>query len=96
MTDQRKIFIGGLPHEADQETIREDFGRYGEIEDVYLPRDRETGKPKGFGFVTYRDHRDASEAATAMGGRDYRGRSITCNIARPREENKSAPEGRGG
>eukprot|EP00308_Calcidiscus_leptoporus_P013354 CAMPEP_0119360276 /NCGR_PEP_ID=MMETSP1334-20130426/7936_1 /TAXON_ID=127549 /ORGANISM="Calcidiscus leptoporus, Strain RCC1130" /LENGTH=211 /DNA_ID=CAMNT_0007375095 /DNA_START=48 /DNA_END=683 /DNA_ORIENTATION=- len=88
----RKIFIGGLPFSADEHAIREDFGKYGPIEDVYLPKERDSGKLRGFGFVTFKDSRDAREASDEMHGRDYRGREITCNIARPRD----APGGGGG
>ena len=64
--DGRKIFVGGIPFGVDKPQVHDDFGRFGEIEDVYLPTDRETNKLRGFGFVTFRDPRDASEAASAM------------------------------
>ena len=64
----RKIFIGGLPFDADNRMIEDDFGKYGEIEDIYLPTDRDTGKPRGFGFVTYKDPRDAEDASSQMHG----------------------------
>ena len=64
----RKVFVGGIPFGVDQHNVREDFGKYGEIEDVYLPQDRETGKLRGFGFVTFRDSRDANDAAKALNG----------------------------
>eukprot|EP00966_Prymnesium_polylepis_P064714 1501250-Prymnesium_polylepis.1 len=64
----RKIFVGGLPFEADEGMIREDFGKFGEVEDIYLPTDKETGKPRGFGFVTYKDGRDAKDASDSMHG----------------------------
>ena len=64
----RKIFVGGLPFEAHEAVIREDFGRFGEIEDIYLPTDRETQKPRGFGFVTFKDPRDAKDASDSMHG----------------------------
>lgn len=66
--DGRKVFVGGIPFGVDQTNIREDFGRYGEIEDVYLPTDRETGKLRGFGFVTFKDGRDAQEASAGLHG----------------------------
>ena len=66
--DGRKIFVGGLPFAADEGEIREEFGRFGDIEDVYLPRERETGKSRGFGFITFRDGRDAEEASRTMSG----------------------------
>ena len=64
----RKIFVGGLPFSVDEEGIRADFGKFGPIEDVYLPRDRESDRPRGFGFVTFKDARDAEDAAKDMHG----------------------------
>lgn len=64
----RKVFVGGIPYGVDHQDIRSDFGRYGEIEDVYLPTDRETGKLRGFGFVTFRDTIGAEECASRMHG----------------------------
>ena len=64
----RKIFVGGLPFSVDEEGIRSDFGKFGPIEDVYLPRDRESDRPRGFGFVTFKDARDAEDAAKDMHG----------------------------
>lgn len=66
--DGRKIFVGGLPFSVDEHAIREDFGKFGEIEDVYLPRDKEHDRPRGFGFVTYKDTRDAEDAAKDWNG----------------------------
>jgi RNA recognition motif-containing protein len=81
----RKIFIGGIPFGVDQMQVKDDFLMYGEIEDVYLPTDRATGKIRGFAFVTFRESRHAHAAAGAMHGRDYHGRQISVNIAKPRE-----------
>lgn len=64
----RKIFVGGIPFGVDEPTVREDFGKFGQIEDVYLPTDKMTGKLRGFGFVTYKDPRDAQEASDQMHG----------------------------
>ena len=92
-SEDRKIFIGGITFGVDQNVIREDFMRFGEIEDVYLPTDRDTGKLRGFAFITYRESRDAHEACGAMHGRDYHGRQITVNVAKPRGPRE---EGKGG
>ena len=66
--DGRKVFVGGIPFGVDQQGIREDFGRFGDIEDVYLPTDKMTGKLRGFGFVTFKDGRAAQDASDAMHG----------------------------
>lgn len=67
-SDGRKIFVGGLPFDAGDSEIRDDFGKFGNIEDIYLPTEKETGRPRGFGFVTFADPRDAKDAADAMHG----------------------------
>ena len=64
----RKVFVGGLPFAVDDAMIRDEFGRFGEIEDIYLPRERESGKPRGFGFVTFREGRDADDASRELHG----------------------------
>jgi RNA recognition motif-containing protein len=64
----RKCFMGGLPFAADDGMIRDGFGKFGEIEDVYLPTDKESGKPRGFGFITFKDPRDARDASDEMHG----------------------------
>jgi hypothetical protein len=68
----RKVFVGGIPFGVEKRDIQEDFSKFGPIEDVYLPMDRETRKPRGFGFVTFVDARDANEAVSAMHGCAHR------------------------
>ena len=94
----RKVFVGGLNFDADEAQLRQDFGKYGDIEDIFLPRDRDTQKPRGFGFVTFAGYRDAEDAAAEMNGQEYCGRKITVNIARPRDRDGSSrgPGGGGG
>ena len=82
---ERKVFVGGLPLGVDQSTLRDDFLPYGDIDDVFLPTDRATGQLRGFAFVTFKDGESAHKAAGAMHNRDYHGRVITVNIAKPRE-----------
>jgi len=50
---KRKVFVGGLPHSVSDEELKEHFSIYGEIEDYVVMVDRNTGKPRGFGFVTF-------------------------------------------
>lgn len=51
----RKIFVGGLPHNLGDDEFRKYFIQFGEIEDCAILKDKRTGKPRGFGFVTYKD-----------------------------------------
>ena len=84
--ENRKVFIGGIGVTGvDEQMIRYDFSRFGEIEDCFVPADRnEPGKIRGIAFVTYRDAQTASMAIREMHERNYHGREITCNLARPR------------
>lgn len=85
-----KLYVGNLPFSASQEEVEELFAGYGNVEEVALITDRETGRPRGFGFVTMDDD-GANEAIEALHGSDFGGRSLTVNEARPRE-----PRGGGG
>ena len=87
----RKLFVGGLPSGVDRSKLRDDFLPFGDIDDVYLPTDRVTGKLRGFAFVTFKNPEGAHQAAGAMHNKDYYGRSITVTIAKPRD---SGPDDR--
>ena len=84
--DGRKLFIGGIaPTGIDADVIRYDFSRFGEVEDCFVPADRnEPGKIRGIAFVTYRDEATARLAIQEMHNRNYHGREITVNVAKPR------------
>ena len=64
------------------DTIRKDFERFGEINDVYLPLDFNTRRPRGFCFIEFAVEADADEAQKAMDGKDIDGRSISCSNAK--------------
>ncbi|MCH9650536.1 MAG: RNA-binding protein [Deltaproteobacteria bacterium] len=85
----KKIYVGNLPYSATEDELRELFAEYGEVTSVNLITDRETGRPRGFGFVEMSE--GADEAIEALHQKDYGGRSLTVNEARPRE-----PRGGGG
>jgi len=87
-TQNRKLFIGGIAPDGsiDVETIRYDFGKIGEIEDCFVPADRNMpGRIRGIAFVTYREESTAREAIAQMHNRNYHGREISVNLAKPRE-----------
>lgn len=89
--DKNKLFIGSLPWSISSEALSELFSQYGEITDAVVISDRETGRSKGFGFVTFSSEESAN-AALEMDGREVEGRAIIVNIAKPREDRG----GRGG
>lgn len=82
---QNKIFVGGLPWAIDNERLAEVFGQYGEVKDAYVALERETKRSRGFGFVEFATDEAAQAAIDAMDGQDLDGRTITVNIAQPRD-----------
>ena len=89
-----KIYVGNLPFSASEADVRALFSQHGEVQSVSLPTDRETGRPRGFGFVEMGSDREAKAAISAMHGKDVDGRSLTVNEARPKEAR--GPGGGGG
>lgn len=77
---QNKLYIGNLPFQTREEELREAFARFGNITDLRLPRDRETGRLRGFAFITYASESDA-QAALDMNGKDFGGRPLKVNFA---------------
>jgi cold-inducible RNA-binding protein len=66
---QNKLYVGNLPYSVDEAQLRELFGQYGDIADLALIMDRDTGRPKGFAFITF-GSQQAAEAALAQNGKD--------------------------
>ncbi|MRI35293.1 RNA-binding protein [Endozoicomonas sp. OPT23] len=92
-----KLFVGNLAFAATEQDLEEAFSAYGEIEEAKIILDRETGRSRGFAFVTFTSN-DAAEAALALDGRDLSGRGIRVSIAteRPRNNNSGARRNFGG
>lgn len=80
-----KIYVGNLPFSATEEQVRALFSQHGTVESVALPNDRETGRPRGFGFVEFRDDAHGRAAIEGLNGKNVDGRDLTVNEARPRE-----------
>lgn len=81
----KKIYVGNLPFSATEDEVRALFAEFGDVESVALITDRETGRPRGFGFVEMAP--DAADAAIkALDGREMGGRNLRINEARPRNE----------
>ena len=81
----KKIYVGNLPFSATEDEVRALFSEHGEIESVALITDRETGRPRGFGFVEM-ETEAADAAIQALDGQEMGGRSLRVNEARPRRE----------
>jgi RNA recognition motif-containing protein len=85
-----KLYVGNLPFSATEEAIRELFGQHGSVESVSLITDRDTGQPRGFGFIEMEDA-GASAAMRAIDGQEMDGRALKVNEARKREDRRSQP-----
>ncbi len=81
----KSIYVGNLPFTASDSEVRDAFAAYGNVINVSLPTDRETGRPRGFGFVEM-DDADADKAISALDGTDFGGRSLRVNEARSRDD----------
>jgi cold-inducible RNA-binding protein len=91
-----KLFVGNLPFNATEEDIRSAFEAHGEVSDVAVIMDRETGRPRGFAFVEMPDSGQANAAIEALNNSDFGGRSMNVNEARPREDRPRGGGGGGG
>lgn len=92
-----KLYVGNLPFSASENDLRELFEQHGEVTSATLVMDRETGRPRGFGFVEFANDDDARAAINALSGHNFDGRDLTVNEARPREERSGGGGGgRGG
>ena len=89
-----KIYVGNLPFSATDDEIRDLFGTHGTVETVNLVTDRETGRPRGFGFVEMSD--GADEAIQALHQTEMGGRTLNVSVAKPRNEGGGGRGGGGG
>ncbi len=80
------IYVGNLNYEVTSEDLSAVFAEYGAIKRVQLPTDRETGRPRGFGFVEMSTEEEETAAIEALDGAEWMGREIKVNKARPREK----------
>jgi len=91
------IYVGNLSYQASEDELREAFEAFGEVVSVSIIKDKLTGQSRGFAFVEMGSDDAGRAAITGMNGKDYRGRALTVNEARPREERRPGGGGdRGG
>ncbi len=83
---ENKLYVGNLPYSATEDDLKNHFSQAGTVTSVALIKDRATGRAKGFGFVEMSTGEEAQKAITMFHGQDFMGRTVTVNIARPREE----------
>jgi cold-inducible RNA-binding protein len=82
----KNLFVGNLPFGATEDALRDLFSPFGEVQQVRIMTDRDTGKSRGFAFVEMAQDDDAAKAIAALNGKDLNGRALTINEARPRPE----------
>lgn len=90
----KNLYVGNLPYGITADDLREAFEQYGTVTRAHVVSDRETGRSRGFGFVEMDN--GADEAIEAMNGADFKGRTLTVNEARPREQRSRFGGGGGG
>ena len=81
-----RIYVGNLGVETSEQELREAFEAYGQVQDVSIIQDRDTGRSKGFGFVEMPTSGEAQAAIGGLNGNEFAGRPITVDEARPRRE----------
>ncbi|MEE9286346.1 MAG: RNA-binding protein [Dehalococcoidia bacterium] len=84
------IYVGNLAYEVTDEDLEAAFAEYGQIESARVIKDRYSGRSRGFGFVEMSSNSEAEAAIQAMNGKDLKGRALTVNEARPREDDGGA------
>lgn len=89
---QNKIYVGNLSYSLDEVALRAAFEEFGEIKEIAFPKDRVTGRPRGFGFITFNEA-SAAEASLKMDGQELAGRKVVVKFAL---ERKSTGGGGGG
>ena len=88
-----KLYVGNLTFDATESDLRGQFEQFGKVVEVAMVTDRETGRSRGFAFVTMGSAAEGQAAIAALEGKDFQGRKLTVNEARPREDR---PQGGGG
>ena len=91
-----KLFVGNLSFNATQEQLQEMFGAHGPVQEIDVIKDKFSGRPRGFAFVTMETKEGADAAIQALNGKEIDGRALTVNEARPREERAPRSGGGGG
>ena len=90
------IYVGNLSFDAQENDVRELFTAHGTVDKVNLVTDRETGRPRGFGFVEMANDDEGRAAINALDGQDHQGRNLKVNEAKPRESRSGGGGGGGG
>ena len=91
-----KLFVGNLSFKTTENDLQDMFAQHGTVMEANLMTDRETGRPRGFAFVTMGTQEEAQKAIEALNGASVDGRNLNVNVAKPREERPAGGFGGGG
>ena len=81
-----QIYVGNMSYQTTEETIKSLFEQYGEVEKVTMITDRETQRPKGFGFISMTDDAAGKKAIEELDQKEFEGRTLKINEAKPKED----------
>ncbi len=81
-----QIYVGNMSYDTTEETLKELFSQYGEVNSVKIITDRETGRAKGFGFISMENNEDGQKAIDELNGKEVDGRTLKVNEAKPKED----------
>ena len=90
------IYVGNLPKTTNEDAVRKLFEIYGEVSEIKLLKDQYSDELRGFGFVTIQSKEDAMKAIEELNSKEFEGRSLIVNEAKPRKDNRSRGGGRRG
>ena len=82
----KNIYVGNLNFQTDEEALRQAFSQYGQVDNVNIVRDRDSGQPRGFAFVEMANDSEAEAAMQQLNGQNLDGRNLTVNEARPKTD----------
>jgi RNA recognition motif-containing protein len=89
----KKLYVGGLSYGTSEEALKEHFSQAGAVDSAVIITDRNTGRSKGFGFVEFANDEEAMSAIEMFNGKEFDGRTLTVNEARPMEARPPRREG---
>ncbi|HEY4715235.1 MAG TPA: RNA-binding protein [Candidatus Paceibacterota bacterium] len=92
----KKLYVGGLPYSTTNDELKDHFSAAGSVDSATIIMDKMSGRSKGFGFVEMSSDEDAQNAISMFNGKDFGGRNLTVNEARPMEERAPRTGGGGG
>ncbi|MCP3905405.1 MAG: RNA-binding protein [Planctomycetes bacterium] len=91
-----KLYVGNISFDTNEDTLRNTFAEHGDVEEVAVITDRDTGRPRGFAFVTFREESAARNAIDALNGKELDGRALNVNEAKAKTGGGGGGGGGGG